>query len=262
MDAISHYSGVMAAHLANFGMTGPRTIFEGKYGAFNSLSGTPNFDSLTADLGVKFDILNTRIKPIPCGDGNLGPMEGVLAIMRENGLDAENIESIHCRVIPSLIPFIFEFHGDRSRKYRPATVLDAQASLPYCLAIGILKGGKITFEDFDPKNFGNPEIHKLADKVTAEGDESLRGKSICPVDLSCVVTLVTTNGTVFTKRIDHHRGDPRNPMSEDQLIDKFVDCVTGSLSDSRTNDLLAAIDRFETVADVSRFSAMLASDVR
>ena len=255
------YCGVMAARLASFGMTGPQTIFEGEFGAFNALSGSPNFDCLVTDLGTRFEIMNTRIKPIPCADGNLGPLEGVLAIMQENGLEPEDIEQIHCRVIPSLIPFIFEFHGDRSKKYRPVAILDSQTSLPYCLAVGILRNGHVTFEDFDPSHYTDPEIHNLADKVTAEGDSALRGESICPVDLACVVSLTTKNEKTITKKIDYHRGDPRNPMSDDELRDKFSRCVAGSFSDSRTNDVLSAIDQFEAVEDVSNFAALLASDV-
>ncbi len=255
------HSGVMAARLAGFGMTGPRTIFEGEFGAFNALSGSPDFERLVAELGTRFDIMNTRIKPLPMADGNLAPLEGVLAIMRENGIHADRIDHIHCRVIPSLIPFVFELHGDRSKKYRPESVLSAQTSLPYCLAVGILKNGNVTFEDFDPSNFANPKIHNLADKVTAEGDSSLRGASVCPVDLSSVISLTATNGETYTKRVEHHRGDPRNPMSDEELRNKFSKCVEGSFSDARKKDVLSAIDQFEAVTNVSDFATLLASDM-
>ena len=255
------HSGVMAARLASFGMTGPQTIFEGEFGAFNALSGSPKLECLVADLGTRFEIMNTRIKPLPFADGNLGPLEGVLAIMQENGIDAESIDHIHCRVIPSLIPFVFEFHGDRSKKYRPVTELDAQTSLPFCLAVGILRDGNVTFENFDPSNYADPEIHKLADKVTAEGDSSLRGRNVCPVDLSTVVSLAAKNGETYTKRIEHHRGDPRNPMSDEELRNKFSKCVEGSFSESRKDDVLSSIDQFEAVGDVSDFAALLVTDV-
>jgi 2-methylcitrate dehydratase PrpD len=243
-------TGLLAALLAEQGMTGPRSIFEGGFGVFRTMSEGTDFDALTAELGTRFEILNTSIKPLPFCDGNLAPLEGVLSIMHDHGVGAADIARIHCRVIPSLIPYVFELHGDRSRKLRPVTDLDAQMSLPYCLAVGIRSGGLVRLEDFDKSHYDDPEIANLAGKVTVEGDHALLGDRACPITLSSAVSLWTTDGRRFDREVRHQHGDPRNPMTQEDMAAKFRSAVQGALSDSQTAEALAAIGRLEHLADL------------
>jgi 2-methylcitrate dehydratase PrpD len=254
------HAGVVSAQLAQRGMSGPRTIFEGEFGFLNAFSSRPNASKLTADLGKRFEILNTSIKPLPFCDGNFAPLEGALKIVRENRIKVQDIAAIHCRVIPSLIPYVFEFHGDRERKFRPVTDLDAQMSLPYCLAVGLLNDGDVWLDDFDSSKYGDPAILEVARKVTVEADKSLLGETSCPITLSGHVVLTTNQGQRFEEFVLYQHGDPRNPLDDNELFEKFMRCTQKSLSRDRAEQVVSALLGLESVPDVRSITSLLVCD--
>jgi 2-methylcitrate dehydratase PrpD len=117
------HSGALAALLARGGMTGPHSVFEGVHGVFKAYSDNPNLPKLAEELGSRFDILDTSIKPLPMCDGNFAPIEATLALMADHGLGVADIANIHCVLVPSLIPYAISFHGDSlfACRRRPAT---------------------------------------------------------------------------------------------------------------------------------------------
>lgn len=254
------HSGALAAYLAKGGMTGPRTIFEGDYGVFKAYSDNPNPEKLLVGLGKRFDILDTSIKPLPFCDGNFAALEAALALVGENDVRLADIENLHFRMLPSLVPYVFEFRGDRKRKYRPVTDLDAQMSIPYTIAVGLLKNGDVRQEDFEARHYRNRRILSLADRITVEADAKLgEGTPRRPITMPCVATLTTKDGRAFTKRIDHHKGDPRNPLSEADLVQKFGICAEGSLKPRRRDRAVEMFGRLDTLDDLSGLMRSLVS---
>src|SRR3546814_11741924 len=89
--------------------------------------------------------------------------------MRENGIAPSDISKLHYRIKSFLIPYVVNYHGDTERKYRPKNELDAQMSLPYCIAVGVLSNGEITLAHFDPEAFAGRAVQSLAGKGTVSG---------------------------------------------------------------------------------------------
>ncbi len=239
--AKSAHLGAIAASLAKAGMTGPRSIFEGDFGLFQAYGRDSRPHLLLEDLGTRYDILQTSVKTYPCGDGNAAPLQAALAIVRENGLRPPEIESLHFRIKSLLIPFAFSFMGDSSRRYRPENELDARMSLPYCVAVGLLNDGRLGLEDFEPGRFADPGVHALADRITAEGDRDLDRIPFLPMSMPAIATLKTTDGRVFTKRVDYQKGDPRNPLTPEEFQSKFEACVADVLGPDKTAQAATAI---------------------
>jgi len=240
------HGGVLSAHLAKRGMTGPRSIFEGDHGLFHAYSEDSTPDQLVQELGTRFDILDTSVKMYPFCDGNAAPLEATLATLRENDLTPDDVESFHFRMKSFLIPYVVDYYGDKERKYRPQTELDAQMSLPYCLSVGLLSDGKVRTSDFDLDRLSDPKILAIGDKVTAEGDTELDKIPLKPMSMPAIVTVTTKDGRRFEKRVDHQKGDPRNPFSEDDFINKFREC---------TDDILAPDNQqavIDTVMDLDK----------
>ena len=238
-------------------MTGPKTIFEGDFGIFKAYSDNPRMEQLVADLGERFDILDTSIKPYPFCDGNFAPMEAVLQIVGEQKLTIDDIEHMHFRMLPSLIPYVMTFQGDSSRKVRPETDLDAQMSLPYCIAAGLLKNGDVWLDDFHPDRYREEARLAIADKVTAEADASLADGPRRPITMPVVATVDTTDGRTFTRRIDYQMGDPRNPLPAEGFKAKLTRCVEPALGADAAADILSAFDRLEHLDDVGTLTAKL-----
>jgi len=245
------HGGLLSAHLAQRGMTGPRSIFEGEHGLFRAYSENSNSEQLVEELGTRFDILDTSTKLYPFCDGNAAPLEATLAIMRENGLAVNDVESFHFRIKSFLIPYVIDYHGDKERKYTPQTELDAQMSLPYCLAVGLLQEGHIRISDFSLERLSDPEILSLARKVTAEADTELDKIPLKPMSMPAIATVTTKDGRQLQKRVDYQKGDPRNPFSEHDYIAKFLECTDGILACSLQRSVIDSILNLENADNVA-----------
>jgi 2-methylcitrate dehydratase PrpD len=252
--AKASYGGIMSAHLASEGMTGPKRVFEGRNGILRALSKDPNPARLVEELGSRFDILDTSFKWYPFCDGGFCPLEAALDIVQENGLTLEEIARYHFKVKSFLIPYLTDYYGDTERKYRPKTEMDAQMSLPYTLAVGLLRKGDVRLEDFDRRSYSNPEILQIADKVTAEADPELDKVPFRPMSMPTIATITTKDGRVFTKRVDFQKGDPRNPFSEDDFIEKFSKNVEGKLTNEYRTKLLESVWTLESLPDIRQLT--------
>jgi 2-methylcitrate dehydratase PrpD len=245
------HGGVLSAHLAKRGMTGPRSIFEGEHGLFRAYSEDSNFELLVEELGTRFDILDTSTKLYPFCDGNAAPLEAALAILRENRLTPNDVINFHFRMKSFLIPYVIDYHGDKERKYAPQTELDAQMSLPYCLSVGLLRDGRVNISDFSLDNLSDPEILSLAQKVTAEADTELDKIPLKPMSMPAIATVTTKDGRQLQKRVDHQKGDPRNPFSEDDFIAKFRQCTEGILHPFHQQSVIDNVLDLDNADDVN-----------
>ena len=251
------HGGVISAHLAAGGMTGPTSIFEGEYGVFQAYSKGARPEKLLEALGERYVILETSVKRFPFCDGNAPPLEAALSIVQEHGLRLDDIAKVHVRMKSFLIPYVINYHGDSARKYRPQVELDAQMSLPYCLSIGLHRNGDVRLEDFDPERFADAEVLALADKVTAEGDAEMDKVPLMPMSMPAIATLSTTDGREFSKRVDHQKGDSRNPFSAQDFKQKFSTCVAGRLSDANRDRAIDMILKLEDANNVAGLTALL-----
>jgi 2-methylcitrate dehydratase PrpD len=249
--AKSTYAGIISTHLAKEGLTGPGSIFEGEHGIFQLMSNEANPAKLIEDLGTRFDILETSFKKYPFCDGAFCPLDAALSIIRENNIIIDEIENLHFRIKSFLIPFLADYHGDSSRKYRPQNVTDAQFSLPYIIALGILKDGDIRISDFNSDNYNNTKVLKLAQKVSAVADKELDKIPFRPMAMPTIATITTSDGRTFEKRIDYHKGDPRNPFTSTEYIEKFKANVEGKLKKTTIDRLIDIIINLEQLSNIS-----------
>jgi 2-methylcitrate dehydratase PrpD len=156
---------------------------------------------------------------------------------------------------------VIDYYGDKERKYRPQNELDAQMSLPYCLSVGLLNDGRVTTSDFNLERLSDPKVLAIASKVTAEADTELDKIPLKPMSMPAIVTVTTKDGRRFEKRVDHQKGDPRNPFSEDDFIAKFHECTDGILSTSLQQsviDNIMCLDKLDDVAPL--VSALIAPE--
>lgn len=255
--AKSAHGGILCAHLAHGGMTGPRTIFEGDFGVFRAYSDEPATGKVLEELGTRFDILDSSVKSYPFCDGNAAPLEAAVAVVKENGLATDDIERLHFRVKSFLIPYVVDYHGDRVRKYRPMNELDAQMSLPYCVATGLLNGGKVGLADFDRSRLSDPRVLALGDRMTAEAYPPFDAIPLRPMSMPAIVEVTMRDGRKFTKQVDYQRGDPRNPFSHDDFVDKFNACTEARLGASNREQALERLLTLDKQPDLSGVMKLL-----
>ena len=216
--------GVQACFLSQNGFQGNRTFFDGDNG-FWVMAGSDRcrWPLLTENLGEEFWVGRLSFKPYPCCryiHEALDSLRTLLARVDALGLHNEDIERVAIEGTDSIIRDFMV--------YRPQSLIDAQFSLPYAMAmlVGRREPG---IEWMKEKNLRNPDTHKFADLVkgTSTADHSEETEILSP-NLKSLVTIHTQKG-IFEERTPIALGEPGNPMSSEELSDKFHSLVASAL---------------------------------
>ena len=107
-------------------------------------------------------------------------------------------------------------------KYRPESRETADHSLPYCMAAAIVDK-KITNESFSDEKLNDPRIYEVIDKI--KGEPSQEFEKMFPAKQPSRVVVTTNDGRIFEEYLEYPKGDPREPMTMDDLKNKFNSLV-------------------------------------
>ena len=99
-------------------------------------------------------------------------------------------------------------------KYRPESRETADHSLPYCLAAAMVDK-KITTESFSDEKLNDPRIYEVIDKII--GEPSQEFEKMFPAKQPSKVVITTNDGREFSEYLEYPKGDPREPMTMDDL---------------------------------------------
>lgn len=241
-------NGITAAYLAKSGFTGPKTIFEGDNG-MKAFGREIDSSMLLKDLGKRFDVTYSSLKKYPSCLYNASAIDGILELYHKEGIRAEDIESINLRVRSVAMRLV----GNTSeRKYAPQTMLDAQMSMPYSVAIA-LTDGIAYLDQFSEERYKDTEVLKLARKVKVSIDPEL--DKLPSSDLSTILNLKLTDGRKINKRIDFFKGDFRNPLTQEEVEEKFKRCARKVLQPETVDQLLKKIMNGEKQKNVGSIFA-------
>jgi 2-methylcitrate dehydratase PrpD len=228
-------NGIHAALLAAEGFTGPLRILEGRDGFLHGYSRNPIAERLTDDLGESFEILHTAVKPHACCRYMQGPIDAVLAIMREHNLEASQIRRIEIAVLEAGWAIVAE---PRARKYNPESVVDAQFSMPFGVAVAAIDG-VAGLAQFTVEKARSPKIREVMDKVVLVKDPRI--EETFPQEWPARVVIEIENGQRYEKFIRYPKGDPENPLSWDEMAAKFRALAGAVLPSERCDQIIAAI---------------------
>lgn len=210
-------SAVMAARLAQEGFSAGQTAFEHHHGYFHVYNGIDNVDPtpLTQRWDGTPHILDTEksnnFKYVSCCYAILSPLDGVLALREQTGLDPEQVAGIAVRVHPIRFPHI--------NIPQPENPLAGKFSLHYCVARAFVAGTLVLDDFIEHTRFADPATQALMRKVTLGcHDDAATHRA--------EVTLTTTDGRQFHQIISGARGSSAdNPLPAGLLAQKFLDCA-------------------------------------
>lgn len=224
-------NAVFAAELARGNVQGPAPIFEGEFGFFNQLTGefSLDFDNFGGREG-NFKINETYIKYYPVEYHAQAAVNCSLSILNENNIDPENIEKIHNETYEAGVSIIA---GDEE-KWRPETRETADHSMPYCIARSFLDN-EMTLEQFEEEKYMDKKVRKLMDKIEVEENKEYTkryGESF-PHRM-----VVKTSDSRYEMELEYPKGHPNNPLSKEEIEDKFKTASEGELSDEEMDKIL------------------------
>jgi 2-methylcitrate dehydratase PrpD len=203
------HAGLLAAMLSQQGIEGPTTIFEGRRGFFSAMVPEPvEVRACTAGLGEEWLTPTTTFKNYPVCGHTMTPIEAGLKLHGQ--FAPAEVEEIEVRAHPVSLriadqPF-------------PANEYQAKFSIPYCVAVALLKG-HVGQEEFSREVRESGEIGDLLKRIRLVPDDGLGG---VPGQRPAKITLRVSGGKTFTASAEVRKGDPELPMTAEEKRDKFL----------------------------------------
>jgi len=249
VDPMATASGVFAALLAQKGYTGPEAIFEGKEGLLDTFGGEWDLSRLTEGLGESFRIKECAMKAYPTEALTHSPITATLELVRTHNLKPERIQKVAIRTIARAVDIL----ADPS-KYQPTTKETADHSLPYCIAAAIVDR-KVTPQQFEEEKLKDTRIWNLLPKIEVIADPDL--EKVFPELKATVVEITTTEGQTYSLRVDYPKGDPRSPMSEEELLEKFYSLADPVIPREKQDRIVETIWKLDQLNDIGEFMTLL-----
>jgi 2-methylcitrate dehydratase len=218
--------GAESALLAREGFSGPEHIIDGKEGLFAvfkhvQYKGEPaTFDgeALVADLPNStkshYRILDCGMKSFPIEALSHAPLTAMMKTVKENKIKAGDVKEIKVEVIARAADILGDPH-----KYRPDSKETADHSLPYCMAVGLVDG-MVTPLQFREERVRDQSLIPIMDKIKVVANEEF--EALFPKFQPSRVTITTNDGKEYSTRVDVPKGDPRDPMTEEEIAVKFT----------------------------------------
>jgi 2-methylcitrate dehydratase len=254
VDPMATQSGVFAALLAEKGYSGPEHVIDGKEGLTHVFKPEWKLDLLTDGLGEAWRITQCGMKFFPTEALTHTPISAVLDLVKNNDLQPDDIEKIQIRSLARAADIL----SDPS-KYDPHTRETADHSLPYVIAAALVDR-QVTPAQFTMEKIMNPKIREQLNKVEVVADPEI--EKVFPALQRVIVQIQTRDGRSLNQQLDFPKGDPRNPLTDQEIEEKFAALADGVLSKPAQKRVKDAVWSLERVGSVSDLMALMEADVR
>jgi len=249
VDPMAVQSGVFAALMAQKGFSGTEDVFEGKEGFMDCFFGWDvkkqklnalkmkgrefeeewswNLDKLLGGLGKSYRILECSMKAFPCEALSHVHLTAVINAVKKNDIKYDDIDTVTITTIARACDILFD-----PTKYRPESRETADHSLPYCVAAAIVDK-KLTTQSFSEEKLKDPKIWEVIDKIKGEASEEF--EKMFPEKQPSKVIIKTKDRKEFSEYKEYPKGDPREPMTLEDLEIKF-NSLSSELLDSKKQE--------------------------
>jgi len=245
-------AGVVAAKLAALGFTAAPDALEHELGFARAYCGSDDSDiaRMAEHVGDPPDILThgVALKRYPCCSEAHPAIDALLELVSAHRLGAREVEAIEVGT-NALIPAVLSQHA-------PRTGTQGMFSMEYCMAAGVLDG-RMGLSQFTDARALDPELQALLPRVRPYVRPELADRAHA-FDLASLVTVRLRDGRVLRHEVKAAKGTPANPLSETELLEKFRDCATGSLSPDAIAEAAERLLTLEAQASISRLILLLA----
>lgn len=241
-------SGMNAALIAKSGFYGPRTVFEGEHGFFEAFALKEierDYSHLTDGLGKRWENQNLAFKPFACGT-MAQPFVDCAIKIRKKIKNLNNISSITAKVGEGTVHRLWE---PLREKKNPSTPYSAKFSVPYCVAVGFIRGDA-GLNEFNEKSINDKEILNLASKVNYEIDPNNEYPKNYTGTLIC-----KTSENEFTEHQPCFRGGIKEPLTKDDIDKKYnANLNYSKISEENKKNLNNFIETLFTKPDFSKIN--------
>jgi 2-methylcitrate dehydratase PrpD len=235
-------NGVTAATMVASGFTGVDDFLSGNKNLFTAIGGDkPQPGELVAELGSRYEIMNTSIKKWTVGSPLQSVLDAVTALLEDQDVRAARIRRI-----------VVDMPADRLHIVDNRSIPDI--CLQHLVAMMIVDGGATFASIHDAARMSDPRVLAVRKLVQAVPNQEL--VTAVPAR-QAIVRIETADGRTLSHRTFEVRGTPGNPMSADEVAAKALDLMAPVLGDGRAKELIAIVYRLDTFGPVSGLRPLL-----
>ncbi len=220
-------------------------VFSGNRGFYSLFSRPENeidFYELTNNIGIKWEMTGTTLKPYPSCNCTHTSIKGILEQMETHHFTYHDINAIHLdesQINWTIVAQPYEV------KWNPRSIPECQFSLPYTVAAAAYTGD-FFLDAYAEEKRSNIEIWKLMKKISVRQDMDLP-------PYAARITTTLENGTIHTGEYFMVKGHPEEPFTDEELCNKFKRCSLYSvnkLEDTTINEVIEKIFSLEKIDDM------------
>jgi 2-methylcitrate dehydratase PrpD len=244
------HAGVIAADLAQAGMTGPETALEGRHGLFAVFAGdgeaAGRLAASAATLGTVWHLPEAAYK-FSSSCHYIHPFIEAVAELARGGLHPDAIASLTCHVPPGMAALICE---PWALKLAPPTGHAARWSLPVVLAARLLRG-EVALELFETPI--EPDILALAQRFAW----TPMAQNSFPARFEAAIEVELVDGARRSARVEDVYGNPSRPAQAQDVLAKFEGNAGRALPVAAVAALKVAVFGLDDAPDLSALSQSL-----
>ncbi|MFH1626061.1 MAG: MmgE/PrpD family protein [Pseudomonadota bacterium] len=227
--------GILSALLAKKGFTCSPNILEGACGFSETFSKDYDLSIITNGLGETYQILQDTFKPYASCLLTHPTIDAIIELRERYDLEAEEVAAINCELSP--------FCLDAAGKLDPQNALEGKFSIYFCAALA-LHDGTAGEDRFTDDKIRCPKIIDLKKKVRASVNPDLR-------ETEARVSIRTRDGRRYEKHVTTPKGDPRNPLSREELEEKFMRLASKVVSTDKSRRIVEKIGVLEKLDNIN-----------
>ena len=245
----SSESGVAAAQFASYGWTATDRILEAPRGFFSAAGGGWDPSAIAGRLGAPWTLAEpgVSIKPHPSGSLTHPGMTEMLHLIRANGIQAKDVVRVRVGTNHNMPNALIH--------HRPTNELQAKFSMEFCMAILLLEG-RAGLGEFTDEVVLRPDVKAMIEKVDFVVDKQAEAAGYHK--MTTIIDIQLADGRTISGRADFGKGSPADPMSYEEVADKFRENAGFARFPAKQTEAVVAMVRdFEALPSIDRLMAAL-----
>lgn len=244
-------SGIVAAEFAKMGWTATPVVLEANRGFFKAAGGGYDAAAIEDKLGKpwSFAFPGVSIKPHPSGSLTHPGMGLMLDLIRQHDIRPAQVAKVKVgtnRHMPNAL-----IH------HRPKNELQAKFSMEFCMAILLLER-KAGLAEFTDQVVNRADVRKMIEKV--EFGVHPEAEAAGYEKMTTIIDIELQDGRKISGRADFGKGSPTNPMSDEELANKFHECAAwGKLPRANADKIVDLVFNLEKVKSIRELTRLLAN---
>jgi 2-methylcitrate dehydratase PrpD len=242
-------AGTVAADLSELGWTAADNILEAPLGFFQAAGGGFDPQAIVGRLGAPWTLASpgVSIKPHPSGSLSHPAMGELFRLVRDNHIKAADVEKVDLGANHAMTTSLHH--------HRPTTGLQGKFSMEFCLSI-LLLDHKAGLSEYQDAVVQRPDVQDMIKRVNFYVDPEAERAGLNK--MTSLLKIHLKDGRVLSGRAEFAKGSPANPMSYDEVADKFRGCAElAKWPSAKAESVIAAVKSLEAVSDVGKLAAAL-----